>query len=643
MPAMHLVALVLASATVASAQPTITIKADLTDAPRHLIHVTEQLSAHPGENSFSYPEWIPGQHLPGGPIDNLTGLSFRDMSGAVLPWRRDLVDLYTFHVTAPAGTSTLTVVFDILEVPSRANTIGTNRTSSHVVMLEPSDIVLYPAGMPVRAITVVPSIHLPAGWTAASALRTSDDRDSALHGPDTTYSAVSLEQFVDSPVLAGDHCRQYPIATEIKPVHTLDVCADKTADLELQPELLADMQTLVRQATLLFQSHHYDHYDFLVAMTPHLEGDSIEHTQSADYVVKNLDMKDPQTVRFISYLLPHEYTHSWCGKYRRPAGMATPEYHTPQRDDLLWVYEGLTEYYGDVLAARAGFRTPAQALDAFDQAAYDVDQPGRRWRPLQDTADASPILRGNDPAWSSWRRSQDYYREGALLWLEADVKIRQLTGGRKSLDDFAALFLGAKPAGAGAKQSGASSIPSGMAGDTGPGVMPYAFADVIDALNRIAPYEWADFWTTRLNALTPKPPTAGLEQAGYSYAEGETMVPDEALFMKTSHMSEMFHSLGIFVLPDGALRDVWMGSPAFKAGLGPGDKLTAVNGAPYSPDALTQAVRQAKDGSAAITLTAVRDDESATYRIDYHGGERYSVLERNDRPDVLTTEILAPR
>ena len=609
----------------------VTIRIDLIDAPRHLVHVTEVLPAHAGDNSFSYPEWIPGQHLPGGPIDNLTGIVFHagDVNGPVVPWRRDSVDMYSFHVQAPAGTDSLTVKFDVLEVPSRANTIGTNRASSHVVMLEPSEAVLYPTGVAVREIPISATIHLPMGWSSATALWTGDQKDPMLHGQDTTFAMVSMEQFVDSPILAGDHCRQYPLAPEMKPVHTLDVCAEKSADLEAQAAFLEGMNQLVRQAGLLFKSHHYDHYDFLVAMSPHLEGDSIEHTQSADYVVKSLNLKDEANSGFISYLFPHEFTHSWCGKYRRPVGMATPEYHTPQQDDLLWVYEGMTEYYGDVLAARAGFRTPQEALDAFDRAAYDVDQPGRRWRTVQDTADASPILRGNDAAYSSWRLSQDYYHEGALIWLEADVTIRRLSGGSRSLDDFAARFLGATAA--------------GPTGDTGPGVLTYRFEDVVRTLNETQPYDWAEFWITRLNALTTRPPTAGLEESGYSYADGETMVADEAAFMAASHMSEMFHSLGIFVLPDGTLRDVWIGSPAFTAGLGPGDKLTAVNGQPYTSDLLTKVVRDSKTSKGPITLTATREDESATYTIDYHGGEKYAVLKRNRNPDILTTAILAPR
>ena len=623
MSVLRLLSLALLGCTLAAgAQEPIRLRVDLTDAPRHLLHVTELLPVHPGQNSFSYPEWIPSQELPGGPIDNLTGLVFRagDAHGPALRWRRDLVDLHAFHVDVPSGATTIAAAYVILEVPSRFNTIGTNRTSSHVVMLEPSDIVLYPSGVPARTIPVSATIHLPSGWVAATALRSAAGDAPALNPPDATFRTVSLEQFVDSPILAGDHCRQYPLAPEIHPAHTLDVCAEKPDELNLQPELLAHMSTLVRQATALFRGHHYAHYDFLIADSPHLTGDSAEHTESADYVVKTLKLSDPSYAQFLGYLLPHEFTHSWCGKYRRPVGDAIPDFNTPMQNDLLWVYEGLTEYYGDVLAARSGLRTPEEAVAAFNYAAYDVDQPGRRWRPVQDTADASSILRGNDSAWASWRLGQNYYHEGALLWLEADVKIRQLSGGHKSLDDFAALFFGDA--------------------ETGPGVSPYTFTDLTRAMNQTAAYDWQEFWTTRLQALTDRPPTAGLEGAGYTYTDGQTMSKNEADLINGGHLAEHLHSIGIFVLPDGTLLDVWIGSPAYAAGLGPGDKLTLVNGKPYTPDALTTAIREAKKTAAPITLTALRDEETAVYRVDYHSGERYAVLLRNNGSDLLTGAIL---
>ncbi len=629
---------VLSFSTLAIAQPPapIQIRIDFTDAPRRIIHVTEQLPVHPGINTFAYPQWIPSQELPGGPIDNLTGLVFHaaTSTGAVVPWRRDLSDSYKFHISVPSGVTSLAAIYDILEVPSRTNTIGTNHTSSHVVMLEPSEVVLYPADTSLHDTPVTTTIHLPASWKAATALRTGNTSAPSLNGPDTTFQTVSIEQLIDSPILAGDHCRQFPLAPEIHPVHTLDVCADKEADLNLQPIFLARMTALVQQATKLFGGHHYDHYDFLVGTSPHLEGDSAEHTQSADYIVRSLDSSDLQTAATLGSLLAHEYTHSWCGKYRRPAGEATPDDNTPMQNDLIWVYEGFTQYYGDVLTARAGFRTPATTVSAFDFEAFQVDRPGRSWRSIQDTADASAILRGNDPAWASWRLSQDYYYAGTLLWLEADVKIRELTHGAKSLDDFAALFF-APPVSGSASASGFR--------ETGPGVLPYTFPDVVQALNATAPYDWKAFWETRLNTLDFKSLTGGLEASGYSYVYQETMIPEEADYIKAAHMAELYHSLGFQVMPDSTLQDVWMNSPAYAAGLGPGDKLTAVNGKPYTPELLTAAVHASKSNPGPITLTASRDDEAKTFEIQYSGGEKYAALVRNHQPDLLTTAILKPR
>ncbi len=616
----------------AIAQTPMHIRIDLTDASRRIIHVTEQIPVHAGANAFSYPEWIPSQELPGGPIDNLTGLTFHAASaeGDVVPWRRDLSDSYKFHVVVPRNISFLVASYDILAVPSRANTIGTNHTSSHVVMVEPSEVVLYPSDKPLHDTPITAEIHLPSTWKAATALRTSGSTAASLHGPDTTFQPVSLEQLIDSPILAGDHCRQYPLAPEIHPAHTLDVCSDKETDLNLQPAFLAKMTSLVQQATKLFVGHPYEHYDFLVGASPHLQGDSAEHTQSADYIVRSLDMTDQETAGVVGSLLPHEYTHAWCGKYRRPVGEATADDNTPMQNDLIWVYEGFTQYYGNVLTARAGFRTLAQTVGDFDYEAFQIDKPGRRWRSIQDTADASAILRGNDSAWASWRLGQDYYYAGTLLWLEADVKIRQLTGGKKSLDDFAALFFAPPVAGSPSR-------------DTGPGVLPYTFTDLIQALNAIAPYDWQGFWEKRLNALDFKSLTGGLEAAGYSYVYQETMIPAEADFIKASHMAEMYHSLGLQALPDGTLLDVWIGSPAYTAGLGPADKLTEVNGKPYSAEVLTATVHDSLTNTVPIVLKAARDDETHVYEIPYHGGEKYAALVRNGKPDLLTTAILLPR
>ncbi len=627
-----LVFLLWAPFTLAEKPAPIQIRIDFTDAPRRILHVTERLRVHPGVNTFAYPQWIPSQELPGGPIENLTGLFFHigGLDGPTIAWRRDLSDAYKFHVHVSSDVTELTASYDLLDVPSPHNTTGTAHASLHLAMLEPHEVVLYPMDTPLRDIPITATIHLPASWKAATALRTGGSDLPALNGPDTTFKTVSVEQFIDSPIMAGDHCRQYPLAPAIKPVHTLDVCADKESDLDLQPAFLSKMTAVVEQATKLFVGHHYEHFDFLVADSSHLQGDSAEHTQSADYIVRSLDMSNPEIADFVGTLLPHEYTHAWCGKYRRPAGEATADDNTPMQNDLIWVYEGFTQYYGNVLTARAGFRTPDKAVSGLVYEAYQIDTPGRRWRSIQDSSDASAILRGGEQAWFNWRMSQDYYEAGTLLWLDADMTIRNLTHGAKSLDDFAALFF-------------SPPVRGSASHDTAPGVLPYTFDDLVRALNAVAPYDWKKFWETRLNALDFKMLTHGLTTAGYDYTYQDTPTEFESGFLNATHTAEHYHSIGLLAGADGAVADVWIGSPAYVAGLGPGDKLTAVNGKPYSAELLNAAVHDSVKNRAPILLTAIRDEESLNFTIDYHGGEKYSALVRNAQPDALTTAIFLPK
>lgn len=607
----------------------IRIRIDLTDAPRRMIHVSEQLSVHSGDNVLAYPKWIPGRERADGPVDNLAGLVFhaRTPEGRVVAWRQDLADPYKFHVRVPVGVMSIVASYDVLKVGSVLQSEPTKRTSVHVVAVEPSDVVLYPSDKPVHDIPITPTIHLPENWKAATALRASGSDEPSLNSSDTTFQTVSVEQLVDSPILAGDHCRQYPLAPAIHPTHTLDICTDKESDLNLQPAFLAKMTALVEQTTKVFVGHHYDHYDFLVAASSHLRHEGTEHMQSSDDIVNSADTSDPEAAGGLAAELAHEFVHSWCGKYRRPAGIATGDYSTPMQDELIWVYEGLTQYYGEVLSTRAGLQTAAETIGAWDYSAFLVDKPGRRWRSLQATANAATILRSADPAWGSWREGQDYYRGGALLWLDADMKIRELTHGTKSLDDFAALFF-------------SPPVPGSRSRDTGPSVSPYTFADLVKALNATAPYDWRAFWERRLNGLDIKSLIGGLAAGGYDYVYGEKMSREEESYNKEEHIAEMYHSLGFQAMGDATLEDVWVGSPAYIAGLGPGDTLTEVNGKPYTPELLIAAVHNSKADTGPIVLTATREGETQTFTIEYHGGEKYETLVRNGRPDLLTNSVL---
>jgi predicted metalloprotease with PDZ domain len=351
----------------------------------------------------------------------------------------------------------------------------------------------------------------------------------------------------------------------------------------LNAETLEKFSNLVREAGKLYSSYHYDHYDFVLALSSHIAGDSLEHHQSADYRVASLDMTKLQGRLSLGYLFPHEYSHSWCGKYRRPIGLATPDYKTPMQDDLLWVYEGLDQYLGWLLSVRSGFWTQQDFLDGLTPRLATLDrQSGRTWRNLQDTADASSILRGGDPAWHNWRRGQEYYEEGALVWLETDVKIRQLTHNHKSLDDFAALFFGKD-------------------GNTTWKVLPYTFKDVVHDLNAIAPFEWAGFWTERLNSHVKDAPLAGLEGAGYKLVDREEMSPIEQSLI--GKRTDMRSPLGFLVDDKGIMYDVTYTSLAFAAGFSPMDQITAVNGVPFSSDVLRKAVKDAKTSTVPIVFT----------------------------------------
>jgi predicted metalloprotease with PDZ domain len=612
---------------VAQSGTPIQLHIDLSDAARNLIHVTETLPAHAGENSYEYPQWIQGDHRPNGPIDSVTGVFFKS-GGKDLPWRRDLIDMYQFHVDVPKGVSSIDLAFDFLAVQGGFGSSTYHALSPNLVVLEVSSAVIYPAGEKVHDIPVVASLHMPEGWHYGSALRTSAaDVDGSGAGPDVTFEKVSIEQLVDSPIILGRFFKQYPLAPEITPKHYIDIGADSADDLDIKQEVIEKFSQLVREASALYKSHHYDHYNFVLSLSDEIRGEGLEHHQSSDNGVDADYLTDPSNFALEPDLLSHEYTHSWNGKYRRPIGLATPDYHTPMKDDLLWVYEGMTQYWGTVLAERAGMETKQDYLDAlaFTAARLNDGTPGRIWRNVQDTADASQILRGGSPNWSNWRRGQDYYTEGLLIWLDADTLIRQQTGGKKSLNDFAALFLG-------------------KGGDTTWKVVPYNFDDVVKDLNEVMPYDWRTFLTERLESHNAHAPLDGLTRGGYKlvYTDKPSDMEKAMLHSKYSGGVDVRYSLGLSPGKDGTLNDVVFFSPADKAGFAPGDKIVAVNGHAYSPSVLRDAVKDAKTSTAPIEFITTRHDDYIVRKIDYHEGEKYPVLERVDGTPDLLSDILKP-
>ncbi len=604
--------------SLAQTQTPIVLHVDLKDAPRRLLHSHLEIPVSPGPLTLEYPQWIPGDHRPTGPIDNLAGLFIR-ANGQDLPWRRDDVDMFGIHVDVPAGVSRLDVSLDFLATAGFTGSDMDGATSNNMTVLEWNSVVMYPAHTPVAQIPIKASLSTPADWKFGTALSVTSQKDA-----EASFATVSVEQLVDSPLIAGKYFREIPLAPEIAPKHYLDVAGDTASDIDLKPELLHAFSQLVRETGPLYASRHYDTYHFLLSLSDVIRGEGLEHHQSSDNGVEKQGYSDAKLAMLNADLLPHEFTHSWNGKYRRPAGLATPDYAAPMKGDLLWVYEGMTQYWGNVLAARSGLWTPDVFREqlAWNAALLDV-KPGRTWRNLEDTAISSQILRGGSRSWSNWRRSQDYYFEGALLWLDADTTIRQLTHDKKSLNDFCVKFLGA-------------------GGNTPPVVVPYTFDEIVTDLNSVVAYDWRGFLTERLTSHAAHAPLGGIEHGGYRLVYGAEPTSFEQAENDNSKQVDAWFSLGLTVGVSGAIADVRVDSIAFKAGLGPRTKLVAVNGHGFSGDVLKQAIREAKGSKDPIEFIVSNDDEFRIVRLDYHDGEKYPKLERVQGTPALLDEIVKP-
>ena len=596
----------------------IILHVDLTDAPRRLLHAHMQIPVSAGPLTLQYPQWIPGDHRPTGPVDNLSGLKVR-ANGQDLSWRRDDVDMYAFHLDVPSGVTTVEVSLDFLATPGDTGSDEDQATSPNLTVLEWNSVVLYPAHIPVAQIPITASLTVPADWKLGTALSITGQ-----NGAETSFATVSVGQLVDSPVITGRYFREFPLAPEITPKHYLDVTGDAAEDVDLKPEYLAAANQLVRETGPLFQSRHYETYHFLLSLSDVIRPEGLEHHQSSDNGIEKKGITDPKLAMVNAELLPHEFTHSWNGKYRRPAGLATPDFATPQKGDLLWVYEGMTQYWGNVLAARSAFWTPAQYREALAWSAARLNvKPGRTWRNLEDTAIASQILRGGHEYWSNWRRGQDYYSEGELIWLDADTTIRQLTHDKKSLNDFCVKFLA-------------------VGGNTGPKVVPYDFDEIVAALNAVAPYDWRNFLTERLDSHAAHAPLEGIEHGGYRLTYGAEPTDYEQAYLTMRQEVDAWFSLGLMVNNNSVIDDVRVDSPAFQAGLGPGMKLVAVNGHGYNGDVLKEAIRGAKGTTSPIEFIVSNDNEFRTVRLDYHEGEKYPQLERAQGTPDLLDEIIKP-
>jgi predicted metalloprotease with PDZ domain len=585
---------------------TITLTLDARETPRKLLHARETLTVTSGALTLVYPKWLPGEHAPDGAIDDLVGLKFT-AGGKTVPWRRDAVDQFAFHLTVPEGVTTLDVSLDFLSAIGQGGFSSASSETAHLGIYSWNQVLLYPQGARTDDVMFRASMQLPAGWKSGTSLQIAKQ-----NGDTTEYAPVSLTTLVDSPVIAGQYLREVPLDPSSSRKVYADLVGDTANSIDIPADLTEKWKRLVREADAMFGARHYNEYHFLLTLSDRVAHFGLEHHQSNDSRVPENSLTQQNSIGVVA----HEYVHSWNGKYRRPAGLATPDFQQPMVGELLWVYEGLTQYLGYVLAERSGIWSESYYKERLAQiAAYLDNEPGREWRPLADTAIAAQLLYFAPGQWTTYRRSTDFYDEGWLIWLDVDTAIRELTHGQKSIDDFCHLFHG-----------GESSAPM---------VKPYTVDDVVAALNQVAPHDWKSFLSSRIEQVTPHAPLDGITRGGwrlvYSDAKNE--------YIKTTDNER----IDAIYSRDGVVGDVTLNSPAGKAGIGPGMQILAVNGLRFSADVLRNAIKESKSASGPMTIEFQNDDVVKTVSVDYHGGTREPHLERDaSKPDLLA-QILTAR
>ncbi|MRV76018.1 peptidase M61 [Duganella sp. FT92W] len=592
----------------------IVLNVDASNTSQQIFRIKESIPAKPGKLTLLYPQWVPANHGPSGPLNQFAGLKL-SANGKPLAWTRDPINVHAFHIDVPRDAKTVEAEYQYLSPTEPSQ--GRTTITSDILGVQWHSMALYPAGYTTRRIQVQANLTLPEGWDYATALETSERK-----GDTVQFKPLDLETLVDSPLFAGRYHKRYDLDPGAKlPVH-LNVFADTAEAVEAKPEQIELHRALIQQAYKLFNSQHYAHYDFLLALSEEFGGIGREHHQSSENGVKLDYFTDWSKAESVRGLLPHEFTHSWNGKFRRPAGQNVPNFNTPLQNSLLWVYEGQTQYWGHVLSARSGLIRLENVRDilAATAARYDAMR-GRSWRPVQDTT-YDPIINGRRPlGWSSWQRSEDYYNEGALIWLDADTMIRELSGDTKSLDNFARNFFGIENGSYTANH--------------------YTFDDVVKALNAIQPYDWATFLRTRVETVGPAP-LDGLARAGWKLVYTDTPTPYLKGVEERNKSADFQYSLGFSVSSEGRIEALQWEGLGFQAGLGGSTTLLAVNGTAYKADVLRAAVTAAKTSGKPIELLVKKGSKYRTILLDYHGGLKYPRLERiADTPDRLQA-ILSP-
>ena len=595
----------------------IRLAVDASDAERRIVHVRETLSGVDAETVLLFPKWLPGIHAPQGPIDRLAGIKI-SANGAAVRWVRDPVDVYAFRMQLSPGDRSIDIEFDYLSPTS--SRVGELEISREIAILDWNTLVLYPAGFYARRIPVDASITLPANWKVGTALEVQSES-----GAHTAFKRVDLETLIDSPIYAGRYSARLDLDPGgVAPVH-LNVFADRADLLTMSEQQLEAHRALVQQTYKLFRSRHFAHYDFLYSLSEQVQQKGVEHLESSENGSDPGAFTEWDRNAFRRSLLAHEFSHAWNGKFRRPADLWTPNFNVPMLGSLLWVYEGQTQYWGEVLAARSGLWTKQQALDqlALTSGYYDMET-GEYWRALQDTTN-DPIINPRRPmSWRDWQRFEDYYAEGQLIWLDADTLIRERTQGKRSLDDFAKAFFGID--------------------DRSRTTVTYTFSDVASALGAVMSYDWAGFLRARLDSVAKPAPLDGLRRGGYKLSYTDTPSDyQKTVDEKRKHLNLIF-SIGAEIdNRDGTVALSMWNSPAFKAKLTEGAQILSVNGAAYSAEALKEAILEAKASRDPIQLIIKTGERFLVANVDYHGGLRYPHLERDESQPARLDEILAAR
>jgi predicted metalloprotease with PDZ domain len=589
-----------------------TIDVDATDVERAILKVKQVIPvARSGPMTLLFSKWLPGKHAPRGEIEKLAGLKI-SANGTTLAWRHDNLDVYAFHIDIPSGVRQLDIAFDFVSATQADQ--GRIVITPAMMNLQFEMVSLYPAGYFTRRIPVRATVTYPDGWKAASGL------PSRATGSTYAYETTDYETLVDSPVFAGRHFRQEQLAPRVR----LNIVADDAANLAATPAQIDAHKRLVDQALKLFGSQQYDRYEFLLALTKQMGGIGLEHHRSSENGVNPEYFTEWDKGPGRRGLLSHEFTHSWNGKFRRPAGNWTPNFNTPMNDDLLWIYEGQTQMWGYVLAARSGLFTKQETLDALAAVVASLDiRRGRDWRPLRDTTNDPVITARRPKGWVSWQRSEDYYNEGMLIWLEADAIIREKTGGARGLDDFARIFF------------------KGRDGDWG--TSTYEFNDVVAALNSVVASDWSTFLTQRLRETAKGAPLNGFTKGGYKLTYGETPTGAVKDAERTGESVDLVYSLGLTVAKGGKISQVIWDSPAFDKGIAVDDEIVAVNNRAYSGEGIRTAITDAKDSKSPIRLLVKSGDRYRDVAIDYRGGLRYPRFEKIGAGEGSLDKLLSPR